>query len=108
MVIIVRVLLSAFAITSVGLFFTASICVRGKDNTVKEELYQGTSKGAEGYAACLTFKKAKRVLTTGYARRQLMAISSDVPISETGKLPPRSHSEKLQVILQVWKCATVV
>ena len=27
--------------------------------SVKEELYQGTSKGAEGYAARLTFKQAK-------------------------------------------------
>ena len=26
---------------------------------MKEELYKGTSKGAEGYAARLTFKKAK-------------------------------------------------
>ena len=26
---------------------------------MNEELYQGTSKGAEGYAARLTFKKAK-------------------------------------------------
>ena len=26
---------------------------------INEELYQGTSKGAEGYAARLTFKKAK-------------------------------------------------
>ena len=26
---------------------------------IKEELHQGTSKGAEGYAACLIFKKAK-------------------------------------------------
>ena len=38
-----------------GLFLTTRISVRGKDNIVNEELYQGTSKGAEGYAARLTF-----------------------------------------------------
>ena len=41
------------------LFFTASICQKGRDDIIEEELYQGTSKGAEGYAARLTFKKAK-------------------------------------------------
>ena len=41
------------------LFFIASICQKGRDDIIKEELYQGTSKGAEGYAARLTFKKAK-------------------------------------------------
>ena len=32
---------------------------KGKDTLIKEELYQGTSRGAEGYAARLTFNKAK-------------------------------------------------
>ena len=42
-----------------ALLYRKHLCQRGKDNIVKEELYQGTSKGAEGYAARLTFKKAK-------------------------------------------------
>jgi hypothetical protein len=34
------------------------LCQKGRDSYL-EELYQGTSKGGEGYAARLTFKKAK-------------------------------------------------
>ena len=36
------------------------LCQKGRDTLINEELYQGTSKGAEGYAACLTFKKKQR------------------------------------------------
>ncbi len=32
---------------------------RGRDSIVKDDLYQGTSKSAEGYAARQTFKRAK-------------------------------------------------
>ena len=42
-----------------ALLYRKHLCQKGRDNVVKEELYQGTSKGAEGYAARLTFKKAK-------------------------------------------------
>ena len=59
MVITARMLLSVFETTTMELFFAISISVRKADKLIKEELYQGTSKGAEGYAACLTFKKAK-------------------------------------------------
>ena len=42
------------------LLYRKHLCQKGKDNDmIKEELYQGTSKGAEGYAARLTFNKAK-------------------------------------------------
>ena len=56
---IVKMQLSAYEITTMELFFTTSICQKGRDNVVKEELYQRTSKDVEGYAARLTFKKAK-------------------------------------------------
>ena len=42
-----------------ALLYRKHLCQKGRDNVVKEELYQGTSKGAEGYAAHVTFKKAK-------------------------------------------------
>ena len=42
-----------------ALLYHKHLCQSGRDKIVKEELYQGTSKGAEGYAARLTFKKAK-------------------------------------------------
>ena len=42
-----------------ALLYRKHLCQIGRDDIIKEELYQGTSKGAEGYAARLTFKKAK-------------------------------------------------
>ena len=42
-----------------ALLYRKHLCQKGRDDVIKEELYQGTSKGAEGYAARLTFKKAK-------------------------------------------------
>ena len=42
-----------------ALLYRKYLCQKGRDDLIKEELYQGTSKGAGGYAAHLTFKKAK-------------------------------------------------
>ena len=42
-----------------ALLYRKHLCQRGRDDVVSEDLYEGTSKGAEGYAARLTFKKAK-------------------------------------------------
>lgn len=42
-----------------ALLYRKHLCQKGRDNLIKEELYQGTSKGAEGYAARQTFKVAK-------------------------------------------------
>ena len=42
-----------------ALLYRKHLCQKGRDNLMKEELYQRTSKGAEGYAARLTFKKAE-------------------------------------------------
>ena len=42
-----------------GALYRKHLCQSGRDNIVKEELYQETSKSAEGYAAFLTFRKAK-------------------------------------------------
>ena len=42
-----------------ALLYRKHICQKGRDTLINEELYQGTSKGAEGYAARLTFKKAR-------------------------------------------------
>ena len=41
------------------LLYRKHLCQKGRDTLIKEELYQGTSRGAEGYAARLTFKKAE-------------------------------------------------
>ena len=42
-----------------ALLYHKHLCQKGRDNMVEEELYKGTSKGAEGYAARITLKKAK-------------------------------------------------
>lgn len=42
-----------------ALLYYKHLCQKGRDKIIQEELYQGTSKSAEGYAAHTTFKKAK-------------------------------------------------
>ena len=42
-----------------ALLYYHHLCQKGRDNVIEEELYKGTSKSAEGYAARLTFKRAK-------------------------------------------------
>ena len=42
-----------------ALLYRKHLCQKGKDSLIKEELYQGSSKGAEGYGASQTFKQAK-------------------------------------------------
>lgn len=42
-----------------ALLYYKHLCQRGRDNVVLDDLYMGTSKGAEGYAANITFKQAK-------------------------------------------------
>ena len=41
------------------LLFRKHLCQKGRDYIIKDELYKGTSKGAEGFAARLLFKDAK-------------------------------------------------
>ena len=42
-----------------ALLYYHHICQRGGDDIIKEELYKGTSKSAERYAAWITFRRAK-------------------------------------------------
>ena len=42
-----------------AILYHKHLCQRGRDHVVKGELYQGTSKSAEGYGARQLFKKAK-------------------------------------------------
>ena len=43
-----------------ALLYYKHLCQRGRDSIIKEELYHGTSKVAEGYAAKCTFGEAKK------------------------------------------------
>ena len=43
-----------------ALLYYEHLCRKGRDNIVEGDLYQGTSKSAEGYAARETFQRAKR------------------------------------------------
>ena len=47
----------ALEIISMGLYFTKITSV---SSVIKEELYQGTAKGSEGYAANCTFSEARK------------------------------------------------
>lgn len=44
-----------------ALLFRKHLCQKGSDYIIKEPLYQGTSKGAEGYAARQVFTEAKKL-----------------------------------------------
>ena len=43
-----------------ALLYRKHLCHSGKDNIIDDDLYKGTSKSAEGYAARLTFGEAKK------------------------------------------------
>ena len=42
-----------------ALLYYMHLCQKGRDRIIEEELYKGTSKAAEGFAARATLKKAK-------------------------------------------------
>ena len=42
-----------------ALLYYHHLCQTGRDDVIEEELYKGTSKSAEGYAARITFRRAK-------------------------------------------------
>ena len=50
---------------SIGNYFSGALlyykhlCQKGRDSIIQEELYEGTSKSAEGYGAPIIFGKAK-------------------------------------------------
>ena len=43
-----------------ALLYYHHLCQKGRDEVIEEELYRGTSKSAEGFAARVTFQKAKK------------------------------------------------
>ena len=43
-----------------ALLYYHHLCQKGRDKVIEEELYRGTSKSAEGFAARVTFQKAKK------------------------------------------------
>ena len=42
-----------------ALLYYHHLCQKGRDEVIEEELYRGTSKSSEGFAARVTFRKAK-------------------------------------------------
>ena len=42
-----------------ALLYYHHLCLKGRDKVIEEELYRGTSKSSEGFAARVTFQKAK-------------------------------------------------
>ena len=43
-----------------ALLYYHHLCQKGRDEVIEEELYRGTSKSSEGFAARVTFQKAKK------------------------------------------------
>ena len=43
-----------------ALLYYHHLCQKGRDEVIEEELYRGTSKSAEGFAARVTFQKAEK------------------------------------------------
>ena len=70
-----------------ALLYYHHLCQKGSDNVIEEELYKGTSKSAEGYAARLTFRRAKeegmqvavrRTLTPPRPRQSVVSRNNDL------------------------------
>ena len=51
--------LAILATQLLALILNSDLCQKGRDSIIQEELYEGTSKSAEGYGAPITFGKAK-------------------------------------------------
>ena len=96
-----------------ALLYRKHLCQKGRDNVVKKELYQGTSKGAEGYAARLTFKKAKDegmniAIQWQDADSSSKAVTDHFPdakVMTCGGHAGRAHKKQLEK-LQKMKCFT--
>ena len=65
-----------------ALLYYKHLCQKGRDHIIKEELYKGTSKSAEGYGAMELFQKAKEEgLQLPYTGRMPTPLQVAVPSS---------------------------
>ena len=104
---IAKMLLSAYY--SGALLYHKHLCQKGRDNEVKEELYQGTSKGAEGYAAHVTFKKAKEGMNVAIQWQDADSSSSnvvtehfpDAKVMICGGHAGRAHKKQLEKVKKI-------
>ena len=62
-----------------ALLYYHHLCQKGRDEVIEEELYKGTSKSSEGYAASVTFQRAKDegMLYTGRTQTLLLPMPSE-------------------------------
>ena len=88
-----------------ALLFRKHLCQKGSDHIVKEPLYQGTSKAAEGYAARQVFKEAKKLKMKveinwqdqdSSSSKAIQAIYPKSQIMVCGGHAGRSHLKQLQ------------
>ena len=93
-----------------ALLYRKHLCQKGKDDIIEEELYQGTSKGAEGYAARLTFKKAKdegmniAIQWQDADSSSAMAVTDHFPNAEImicGGHAGRAHKKQLEKLQKI-------
>ena len=99
-----------------ALLYRKHLCQSGRDKIVKEELYQGTSKSAEGYAACLTFKKAKEegmniAIQWQDPDSSSYAVTEHFPNAEVmicGGHAGRAHKKQLEKLSKVKQYSTLI
>ena len=92
-----------------ALLYRKHLCQKGRDDIIEEELYQGTSKGAEGYAARLTFKKAKEegmniAIQWQDADSSAKAVTDHFPNAEImicGGHAGRAHKKQLEKLQKI-------
>ena len=81
-----------------ALLFQKHLCQKGSDDIIKEPLYQGMSKAAEGYATKQVFKEAKKLKMKVEINWQDQSSSSKAKsqIMVCGRHAGRSHLKQLQ------------
>ena len=91
-----------------ALLYRKHLYQSGRDKTEKEELYQGTSKGAERYAARLTFKKAKEGMAIAIQWQDVDSSSNavielfpDAKVIICGGHARRAHKKQLEKLSKI-------
>jgi hypothetical protein len=97
-----------------ALLYYHHLCQKGSDTVIQEELYKGTSKSAEGFAARKTFQKAKEegmriaVHWQDADSSSAKAVSEEFPDAEImicGGHAGRAHKKILEVRQKIKKCS---
>ena len=113
-----------------ALLYYHHFCQKGRDKVIKEELYKGTSKSAESFAARIKFQKAKEEGmqvavhyqdTDSSSAKAVSEVFPDAEIMICGRHAGRTHRkilelcqkmkrrcwESTQILFKLWVSSTV-